>query len=65
MVERRQINLEELGILYQLIGEGVWQLQNLEEALHSCITVKRDLKNRGSISSQEAMLILGSRPVKN
>lgn len=58
MVERRQINLEELGILYQLIGEGVWQLQNLEDALHSCITVKRDLKTRGSVSSQEAMLLL-------
>ena len=57
-MERRQISSEELGVLYQLLGEGVWYLQNLEDALHSCITVKRDIRIRGSVSLEKGMKIL-------
>lgn len=52
---RRQINADELNALYVLIGKGIWHLQNLEDALHTCITVKRDIKVRGSIPPEQAM----------
>ena len=55
---RRQINEEELQLLYSSIGKGIWHLQNLEDALHTCITIKRDIKARGSVSPEKAEAIL-------
>lgn len=55
---RRQINDDELNILYALIGKGIWHLQNLEDALHTYITIKRDIKVRGSIPLEKAMELL-------
>jgi hypothetical protein len=57
-MNRRQINEEELQILYSSIGKGIWHLQNLEDTLHKCITVKRDIKVRGSILPEKAEAIL-------
>jgi hypothetical protein len=55
---RRQINAEELNVLFTLIGEGIWHLQYLEDALHTYITVKRDVKVRGSMPPEQAEAIL-------
>lgn len=55
---RRQINDDELYTLYALIGKSIWHLQNLEDALHTYITIKRDIKVRGSIPPEKAMELL-------
>jgi hypothetical protein len=55
---RRQINDDELNNLYALIGKGIWHLQYLEDALHTYITIKRDIKIRGSIKLEKAAELL-------
>jgi len=55
---RRQINAEELHNLFASIGESIWHIQNLEDALHTCITIKRDIKQRGAMPSEQAEAIL-------
>lgn len=55
---RRQINTDELHALYMLIGKGIWHLQDVEDALHTCITIKRDIKVRGSVAAVQAKAIL-------
>jgi len=55
---RRQINENELQTLFILIGEAIWHLQNVEEALHCFITVKKDLKTRGAVPEEEADKLL-------
>jgi hypothetical protein len=57
-VKRRQINEEELQVLYSSIGKGIRHLQNLEDALHTYITAKRDIKIRGSVLPNKAEAIL-------
>jgi len=57
-MERRQINAEELNVLFKVIGAGIWHLQNVEDALHTYITVKRDVKTRGAMAAEEAEAIL-------
>lgn len=55
---RRQANPEELNALYTLIGASIWQLQNVEDALDTYITLKADVKIRGSMSPEQAEEIL-------
>jgi hypothetical protein len=55
---RRQINAEELNALFTLIGKGIWHLQYLEDALHTYLTIKRDIKIRGSMPAEQADSIL-------
>lgn len=55
---RRQINAEELRNLFASIGESIWHIQNLEDALHTCITIKRDIKQRGAMPPEQAEAIL-------
>lgn len=55
---RRQINPEELNVLYELIGKAIWHLQHVEDALATYITVKRDIKTRGGKPATEAESIL-------
>lgn len=57
-MNRRQINEFELQELYSTIGNGIWHLQKLEDALHTFITVKCDIKVRGSVSTEKAEAIL-------
>lgn len=57
-MNRRLIDEEELQALYASIGRGIWHLQNLEDALHTCITVKRDIRVRGTVSFEKAEAIL-------
>lgn len=51
---RRQVSSEELHHLYALIGAGIWQLQNVEDALDTYITLKADVKVRGGMSPEQA-----------
>jgi hypothetical protein len=55
---RRQISSEELHTLYSLIGEGIWHLQNVEEILDVYITLKGNVKKRGSMPEEKAEKIL-------
>jgi len=57
-MERRQINAEELNVLFTLIGSGIWHLQNVEDALHTYITIKRDVKVRGAMAAEQVEAIL-------
>lgn len=63
-MRRRQINAEELQALFTLIGEGIWYLQNVEDVLHTYITVKRDVKVRGSMPPEQAEAILAKHRTK-
>jgi hypothetical protein len=49
-MERRQINEEELHNLFNLIGEAIWHAQHVEQALHTFVTLKKDIKVRGSVT---------------
>jgi hypothetical protein len=61
---RRQINAEELNALFASIGEGIWHLQNVEDALHTYITIKRDIKLRGSVTPDVAEMMLAKHRKK-
>lgn len=50
---RRQINSEELETLFMRIGEGVWHLQNVEDALNNYIALKLDVKEPGLFTQAE------------
>lgn len=52
---RRQINEEELAVLYMAIGRTVWHLQYFEDVLVSYITMK--LKLSRPISPEESYMI--------
>jgi hypothetical protein len=58
MTSRREINAEELQALYSAIGQGIWHLQNVEDALHTYITVKRDVRVRASVRLEKAEELL-------
>lgn len=55
---RRQINEFELNVLFTAIGAGIWYLQDVEIALHTFITLKRDVKVRGSVSFEDGENLL-------
>lgn len=61
--ERRPPSGDEVGALYALIGEAVWHLQHVENALSVALAVKLDLKDAalGSISQGQADAILAKR----
>lgn len=61
--ERRPPSGDEVGALYALIGEAVWHLQHVENALSVALAVKLDLKDAtlGSISQSQADAILAKR----
>ena len=56
--QRRQINEQELPVFFGLIGEGIWYLQHVENALATCLTVKGEIKEIGSVSAEQAERIL-------
>lgn len=58
---RRQVTADELSALYQQIGACIWQLQYLEDALHTFLTMKVELKQPGVVSESEARAILAKR----
>lgn len=63
-MERRQINEEELQLLFNLIGEAIWHSQHVEQALHNFVTLKRDIKVRGSVTPAEGAQLLEKKQRK-
>lgn len=55
---RRQISEDELATLYHDIGACIWQMQYLEDALHTFLTMKVELKEPGKVPAKEAMAFL-------
>ena len=55
---RRRINADELNRLYVLTGKGIWDLQRVEDALSTFITLKRDIKVRGAMPKAQAEAVL-------
>lgn len=55
---RRSITEDELSIFFSLIGQGIWYLQHVENALATCITVKGEIKELGQANQQQADQIL-------
>lgn len=51
---RRRLNQEEWAYLYRLVGEGIWQVQHMEDALQTLITIKVDVGHPGALSEGEA-----------
>lgn len=49
---------EELSALYMLTGEGIWMLQYLEDALTTNLSMKLDIKEKGSRTWEEVHAIL-------
>src|ERR1035441_630098 len=41
---RRQINADELGDFYRLIGKAIWHVQHLEDVMVTFLAVKIDRK---------------------
>jgi hypothetical protein len=56
--DRREINSQELNIFFKLIGQGIWYLQNVENALQTCLTIKVEIKEIGSVSEEEGYKLL-------
>jgi hypothetical protein len=57
-MSRHQINADDLHTLYVLIGKAIWLLQHVEDALSTAITIKHEIKTRGSMSAAQAEAIL-------
>lgn len=55
---RRQISADELATLYHGIGACIWQMQYLEDVLHTFLTMKIELREPGRIAQKEAMELL-------
>lgn len=55
---RRQISADELATLYHDIGACIWQMQYLEDVLHTFLTMKVELKEPGKVPAEEAMALL-------
>jgi hypothetical protein len=57
-VSRRQIDPEELHPLFALIGSAIWHLQHVENVLAATLTLKHEIKTRGSVSPEEGYRLL-------
>jgi hypothetical protein len=55
---RRQMTAEELDALYYSVGKCIWHIQYLEDALHTLLTLKVELKEPGRVSEEEAHQLL-------
>lgn len=55
---RRQLNPDELDFLYREIGKGIWHLQYVEDALHTLITLKVEVKTPGRVTQGKAQQLL-------
>ena len=55
---RRQISADELATLYHEIGACIWQMQYLEDVLHTFLAMKIELKEPGKVPAKEAMALL-------
>jgi hypothetical protein len=58
---QRPPTTDELNAVYQAVGQGVWRLQYLEDALSKYLTLRIDLKVPGRIAPDAARLALQKR----
>lgn len=56
--ERRGMSEDELSLFFSLIGQGIWYLQHVENALNTFLTVKGDIKEIRSVSKDEGEKML-------
>jgi len=56
--DRRQIDEQELPVFFGLIGQGIFYLQHVENALTTCLVLKGEIKELGSVSEEQAETIL-------
>ncbi len=55
---RRQLTADELDALYRSVGRCIWHIQYLEDALHTCLTLKIEIRTPGSVPENEARELL-------
>ncbi|MCQ4251780.1 hypothetical protein NA644_20950 [Pseudomonas stutzeri] len=55
---RRQMHPEELEILYRYIGKCIWHIQYVEDALHTLLTLKIEIKTPGAVPEDKAYELL-------
>jgi hypothetical protein len=55
---RRSLSEEELAALYHGIGACIWQMQYLEDALHTFLTLKIEIRTRGAVNEETARQLL-------
>lgn len=55
---RRQIHPEELEFLYHSIGKCIWHIQYVEDALHTLLTLKVEIKTPGVVAENKAYELL-------
>ncbi len=55
---QRQITADELAHLYHEIGACIWHIQYLENALHSLLTLKIDIRSPGTVTQEQAKTLL-------
>jgi hypothetical protein len=58
---RRPQSPEELAVFYQAIGQGIWFLQFLEDALNKYLTLTLDVKTPGALPEGAAFDALKKR----
>ena len=50
----RQITSDELAELYQLIGAAIWNIQYLEDVLHTLLALTIEVRMPGRLEEEEA-----------
>lgn len=55
---RRQMYPEELENLYRSIGKCIWHIQYVEDALHTLLTLKIEIKTPGAVPEDKAYELL-------
>ena len=55
---RRLMNSEELEALYSAVGKCIWNIQYLEDVLHTYLAMKVDLHGQAPLSEDKAYEIL-------
>lgn len=55
---RRQMHPEELETLYRSIGKCIWHIQYVEDALHTLLTLKIEIKTPGAVPEDKAYELL-------
>lgn len=55
---RRQISPDELQGLFAAIGQAIWHLQYVEDALQTLLTMKVDIRTPGAVDASQAQQLL-------
>lgn len=55
---RRQLTSDELDSLYNSVGRCIWHIQYPEDVLHTLLTMKVEIRERGRVTAEEAYELL-------